>query len=195
MAAHESDDDVMQSLVQAAEVADAQGRGLPPVEKWEPDHCGAMDLVIRRDGSWWHEGTRITRDRLIKLFSRILRKDADGKTYLVTPVEKIEIEVEAAPFIAVRMDVSGTGEDQRIAFLTNFDEAVVAGPDHPIRVEPSEDGEPDPYVHVRGRLEALINRATFYDLAEYAVEGKDAQGRPVMGVWSKNVFFELGPKA
>ncbi|TGY87593.1 DUF1285 domain-containing protein [Marinicauda algicola] len=191
MAGSESDSDVMQSLVEAAE---AGGGGLPPVDRWNPEACGKMDLVIRRDGSWWHEGTRITRERLVRLFSRILRKDADGKTYLVTPVEKIEIEVEAAPFLAIRMDAEGEGKAQRIAFLTNMDEAVIAGPDHPIRVETGADGEPEPYVHVRGNLEALINRATFYDLAERAVEGEDAEGRKVMGVWSEGVFFPLGPK-
>ena len=190
MAHSDSEGDVMQSLIKAAERAEAGGSGLPPVEKWEPDHCGKMDLVIKRDGSWWHEGTRITRERLVRLFSTILRKDADEKTYLVTPGEKIEIEVEAAPFIAVRADISGEGQDQRVAFLTNFDDAVVAGRDHPIRV-----GEPEPYVHVRGRLEALINRATFYDLAEWAVEGEDEAGRKVMGLWSGGVFFPLGPKA
>ena len=192
MGRSQSDDDVMQSLVKAAE---GGGQGLPPVEKWNPDHCGKMDMVIRRDGSWWHEGTRITRERLVRLFSRILRKDENGKTYLVTPVEKIEIEVEAAPFIAIRLDVEGEGEDQKIAFLTNMGEAVIAGPDHPIRVEIGEDGEPEPYVHVRANLEALINRATFYDLAERAVEGRGKAGKPVMGVWSGGVFFELGPKA
>lgn len=192
MAGSESEDDVMQSLMQAAK---AGGSKMPPVDQWNPDHCGQMDMVIRRDGSWWHDGTRITRDRLVRLFSRILRKDADGKTYLVTPVEKIEIEVEAAPFIAVRLDAEGEGKEQQVAFLTNFDEAVIAGADHPIRVETGEDGEPEPFVHVRGNLEALINRATFYDLAELAVEGEDADGRPVMGVWSQGVFFALGPRA
>lgn len=192
MGRSQSEADVMQSLIAAAE---GGAQGLPPVEKWNPDHCGAMDMVIRRDGSWWHEGTRITRERLVRLFSRILRKDADGKTYLVTPVEKIEIEVEAAPFIAIRLDVEGSGQDQKIAFLTNMDDAVVAGPDHPIRVENGPDGEPEPFVHVRGNLEALINRATFYDLAELAVEGRDAGDRPVMGVWSHGVFFPLGARA
>lgn len=194
MAAPDSNQDAMQSLLKAAESAEA-GHGYPPVERWEPDYCGEMDLVIRRDGSWWHEGARIGRERLIRLFSRILRKDADGETYLVTPVEKIKIKVEAAPFLAVRIDASGDGRDQRIAFLTNMDDAVVAGPDHPIRVELSEDGEPDPYVHVRGRLEASITRAAFYDLAELAVPGEDADGAPVMGVWSRGAFFTLGPAA
>ncbi len=188
------DQNAMQSLMQAAESAAGEG-GYPPVERWEPDYCGEMDMVIRRDGSWWHEGTRIGRERMIRLFARILRKDTDGETYLVTPVEKIRIKVEAAPFLAVRVDAAGAGKDQRLAFLTNMDDALVAGPEHPLRVELGPDGEPEPYVHVRGRLEALITRAAFYDLAELAVEGEDKVGAPCMGVWSRGAFFPLGPRA
>jgi hypothetical protein len=184
----------MQSLIEAAESAAGEG-GYPPVERWEPDYCGEMDMVIRRDGSWWHEGVRIGREKLIRLFNRILRKDADGETYLVTPVEKIRIKVEAAPFLAVRVDAAGQGADRRIAFATNMDDLVVAGPDHPLRVETGADGAPEPYVHVRGRLEALITRAAFYDLAELAEPGEDESGAPVMGVWSRGVFFPVGPAA
>lgn len=192
MGAPDSEQDAMQSILKAAEAVD-NADGLPPVERWEPDYCGEMDMVIRRDGSWWHEGARIGREKLIRLFARILRKDADGETYLVTPVEKIRIKVEAAPFLAVRVDAQGEGKDQRLAFLTNMDDAVVAGPEHPIRVEIGPDGEPDPYVHIRGRLEALITRAAFYDLVEHAVPGEDDTGAPVMGVWSRGAFFPLGP--
>ncbi len=180
--------DAMQSLLEAAGQA---GSGLPPVERWNPPYCGEMDMVIRRDGSWWHEGTRIGRERLIRLFSRILRKDDDGTTYLVTPVEKIGIQVEAAPFLAVRVDAAGEGDMQKLVFLTNMDDHVVCGPDHPLRVETDpETGEPEPFVHVRGRLEALITRAAFYDLAELAVEHDGATG-----VWSGGVFFPLSPEA
>ncbi|XBQ15083.1 MAG: DUF1285 domain-containing protein [Oceanicaulis sp.] len=193
MATPEPDRNAMQSLIEAAE-SGGEG-GYPPVERWEPEYCGEMDMVIRRDGSWWHEGSRIGREKLIRLFSRILRKDQDGETYLVTPVEKIKIVVEAAPFLAVRLDAAGEGKDQRIAFATNMDDLVVAGPDHPLRVEIGPDGEPEPFVHVRGRLEALITRACFYDLAELAVEGEGPDGAPVMGVWSRGAFFPLGPKA
>lgn len=192
MAARLSNQNAMQSLIEAAEAASGEG-GYPPVDRWEPEYCGEMDMVIRRDGSWWHEGARIGREKLIRLFSRILRKDADGNTYLVTPVEKIQIKVEAAPFLAVRIDAAGEGQDQRIAFLTNMDDAVVAGPDHPLRVDLDPQGVPDPYIHVRGRLEALITRAAFYDLADLAVEGVDEAGAPCMGVWSRKVFYRLGP--
>ncbi len=192
MTTPQSGADVMQSLLKAAEQAEKGGRRLPPVENWHPEYCGEMDMEIRRDGSWWHEGTRIGRERLIRLFSTILRKDDDGETYLVTPGEKIRIKVEAAPFLAIRLEAEGEGREAKIAFETNMGDMVVAGPDHPIRVEAGEDGEPEPFIHVRGRLEALITRAAFYDLAELAVTGQDGD---TMGVWSGGVFFALGPKA
>lgn len=182
----------MQSLIAAAESASGEN-GYPPVHLWEPDYCGEMDMVIRRDGSWWHDGTRIGREKLIRLFSRILRKDADGETYLVTPVEKIKIKVDAAPFLAIRIEADGEGKDQRIAIATNMDDHVILGPDHALRVTYGEGEAPEPYVHVRGRLEALITRAAFYDLVELAVEGENSKGDTVLGVWSAGEFFKLGP--
>lgn len=176
--------DGMQSLIDAARKV---GDGLPPVERWHPEYCGEMDMVIRRDGSWWHEGTRIGREALVRLFARILRKDEDGETYLVTPVEKIRIEVEAAPFLAVRLDVAGEGKARKLIFTTNMDESVIAGPDHPLRMDFNADGEPEPFVHVRGRLEALLTRPCFYELAALAEPGPDG----MMGVWSEGVFFAL----
>lgn len=177
--------DPMQSLLDAAREA---GEGLPPVEKWHPEYCGEMDMVIKRDGSWWHEGTRITRDRLVRLFSTILRKDDDGIHYLVTPVEKIGIEVEVAPFIATRVDIVGEGEDQSLVFTTNMGDLAEAGPEHPVTVHvDAETGEPTPLVRVRGRLDALMARPVFYELAEVAVE-RDG----VMGVWSGGEFYPLG---
>ena len=161
-----------------------------PVERWNPDYCGEMDLVIKADGSWWHEGSRITRKGLVELFASVLRKDEDGRTYLVTPVEKLGIQVARAPFLAIRVDAMGAGQDQRLFFKTNLDETVEAGPDHPIRVETDPDTlEPDPYVRVRGRLDAAINRAVFYELVELAEE-VDGQ----LGVWAGGAFFPLGPK-
>ena len=178
--------DPMQSLLDAARAA---GEGLPPVDRWNPDYCGEMDLVIRRDGTWWHEGVRITRDRLVRLFSTILRKDDDGIHYLVTPVEKIGIRVEVAPFLAVRVDAAGEGRAQSLVFTTNVGDLAEAGPDHPldVSVDPAT-GEPTPLVRVRGRLDALLARPVFYELAELAVEH---EGR--MGVWSGGVFFPLEP--
>lgn len=164
--------------------------GERPVERWDPDYCGEMDMVIKADGSWWHEGSRITRQGLVELFASVLRKDEDGRTYLVTPVEKLGIQVERAHFLAIRVDATGTGDAQRLFFKTNLDETIEAGPDHPIRVETDPNTlEPDPSVTVRGRLEAAINRSVFYELVELAVE-KDG----VLGVWAAGTFFPLGPK-
>ena len=160
-----------------------------PVEKWNPTHCGDAGLEILRDGSWRHEGTRITRESLVRLFSTILRKDADGETYLVTPGEKIRVRVEDAPFLAVRVDrhvgPSGEARDQNLVFTTNVGDVAVAGPERPIRVsfDPAT-GEPRPYVLVRGRLEARILRAPFFELAEWAE-------RERLGVWSGGVCFPL----
>lgn len=188
MGSQRSDAGAMQSLLGAARSA---GKGLPPVERWHPEYCGEMDMVIRRDGSWWHEGTRIGRPALVRLFARILRKDEDGQTYLVTPVEKIRIGVEAGHFLAVRVDAVGEGHGQTLVFTTDHDEKIAAGPDHPLRIVFGEDGEPEPYVLVRGRLEALLTRPVFYELANLAVEGRAGHGRTCLGVWSGGMFFPL----
>lgn len=182
---HFSLQDLMDALADTSD-------GERPVERWNPDYCGEMDLVIKADGSWWHEGSRITRRGMVDLFASVLRKDEDGRTYLVTPVEKLGVQVERAHFLAIRVDAQnqGEGEAQRLFFKTNLDETVEAGPDHPIRVETDpETMEPDPYVGVRGRLEAAITRAVFYELVDLAVE-KDG----TLGVWAGGVFFPLGPK-
>jgi hypothetical protein len=168
---------------------------LPPVDSWNPQNCGDIDMAIRADGSWWHEGGRMNRERMVKMFSRILRKDEDGKTYLVTPYEKVVVDVEDAPFIAVRVDRAGeAGPQQALAFLTNVGDVAVAGPDNPIRVETdAETGEPAPYVLVRGRLEAKIARAAFYELVDIAEA--DPIDETVLGVWSQGVFFPIGAAA
>ncbi len=166
----------------------AAGRGLPPVERWNPKHCGEIDVRIARDGTWFHEGTPIGRKELVRLFSTILRKDADG-FHLVTPVEKMRIVVEDAPFLAVLLSAEGSGPTQRLTFITNVGDETVAGADNPIRVvtDPSTD-EPRPYVHVRKGLEARISRNVFYQLVELAVPGDSG----ILGVWSCGVFFPLG---
>ena len=164
---------------------------LPPVHQWNPDNCGDIGMEIRRDGSWWHEGIRITRQPLVDLFATILRKDEDGATYLVTPYEKVIVHVEDAPFIAIRADRVGEGSGQTLAFTTNLGDMVIAGPDHPIRVETDpETLEPRPYVLIRGRLEARIARPPFYELAEWAEERDGCYG-----VWSRDTFFPIGPVA
>jgi len=167
--------------------------GQRPVERWNPEYCGEMDMVIRADGSWWHEGSRITRRGLIDLFASILRKDVDGETYLVTPIEKIKIEVERAHFIAIRVDIEGEGKDQRLFFTTNLDEVFEVGEENPIRVETDADTlEPSPFVTVRGRLEAAMSRPVFYELVENAVEIEIPQGKQ-LGIYANRVFFPLGP--
>jgi hypothetical protein len=167
----------------AAAAKQAPGRGLPPVHLWNPAHSGEIDIRIATDGAWYHEGGRIGREAMVRLFSTILRKDPDG-IYLVTPVEKLKITVEDAPFVAVRVDREGEG----LRFTTNVGDEVVAGAENPIRVEVAEDGEPRPYVHVRRGLEALIARPVFYELVEM---GEDRGGR--LGVASNGAWFELGP--
>lgn len=165
----------------------AKGRSIPPVDKWNPPHCGPIPMRIARDGTWHYMGTPIGRPAMVRLFSTILRREPNGEHVLVTPVERVGIEVDDAPFVAVSLAVSGTGEDQVLTFLTSVGDTVVAGPDNPVRVaEDPATGEPSPYVLVRGRLEALIARAVFYDLAELAVtrNGRD-------GVWSGGAFFAL----
>ncbi len=167
--------------------------GQRPVEKWNPENCGEMDMVIKSDGSWWHEGSRITRQGLVSLFASILRKDEDGVTYLVTPVEKIAISVERAHFLAVRADIEDEGETQRIFITTNMDEVIEIGPANPLRVETDPmTFEPSPFVMVRGRLEASILRAVFYELVEYSVERNTPNGAQ-LGIFAGGTFFPLGP--
>jgi len=165
----------------------APGRGLPPVHLWNPAHCGEIDIVIKRNGLWYHEGSPIGREALVRLFSTVLRKDPDG-VYLVTPVEKMKITVEDAPFIAVRVDSAG----EALRFTTNVGDEVDAGPEHKIRVETdAATGEPRPYLHVRRGLEALIARPVFYELVEMAEERETEEG-PRLGVVSNGVWFSIG---
>ena len=170
----------------AAAAKQAPGRGLPPVHLWNPPNCGEIDIVIRRDGLWFHEGTPIGREPLVRLFSTVLRKDEDG-IYLVTPVEKLKITVEDAPFIAIRVDRDG----EALRFTTNVGDEVEAGPDNPIRVEmDAQTGEPRPYLHVRRGLEALIARPVFYEMVEMAREHEG-----LMAVNSNGAWFTVGPLA
>lgn len=171
----------------------SDGSGLPPVDKWHPEYCGDMDLIIKSDGSWWHDGSRITRAPLIKLFSTILRKDEDGETYLVTPGEKIKIKVERGHFLATRVDIEGAGQDQRVFFKTDQNETVELSAERPLRVQTDPKTlEPEPYIGVRGRLEAALTRAVFYELVDHAVERETPEG-PQLGLYARGKFFPLGP--
>lgn len=169
----------------------AAGRTLPPVENWHPAHCGEIDIRIARDGTWFHQGSPIGRHALVRLFSTILRKDDDG-IHLVTPGEKMRIQVDDAPFVAVLMDVKGTGRDQKLIFTTNVGDETIADAQNPIRVETdAQTGEPSPYVHVRKGLEALIARSVFYQLADLAIPG-EGRHQGFLGVWSGGEFFPIG---
>ena len=181
------------SLQDLLEALKSTEEGERPVENWNPSHCGEMDMVIKSDGTWWHEGSRITRQKLVKLFASILRKDADGITYLVTPVEKIAIKVERAHFVATRVDAEGEGKSQRLFFTTNMEDVIEAGEDNPIRVETDNSTlEPSPFIGVRGRLEASLARTVFYELVDLAVTEQMEDGE-VLGVWANEIFFPLGP--
>ncbi|WP_210528932.1 DUF1285 domain-containing protein [Rubellimicrobium arenae] len=172
-----------------AHAARAEGRrGPPPVHLWNPPHCGDIDMRIARDGTWFYLGTPIGRPAMVRLFSSILRKDPEGYV-LVTPVEKVGITVDDAPFVAVDVEA----RDGALTFRTNVDEEVTAGPDHPIRVVRAPGtGEPSPYLLVRRNLEALIDRKTFYRLVDLGeVAGHD--GRDWFGLRSQGAFFPIIP--
>jgi hypothetical protein len=169
------------------------GKGLPPVERWNPPFCGDIDMEIRRDGTWFYLGTPIGRMPLVQLFSTVLRKDEDGNTYLVTPVERVGIRVADAPFVAVEMNVRGSGDEQVITFRTNVGDVVEAGPDHPMRfVDEDETGGLKPYVLVRGRLEALVARPVMYELVEHGEE-IEIGGRLMFSVRSKGEIYPIMP--
>jgi hypothetical protein len=163
-------------------------KGPAPVEQWDPPYCGDIGLRIRSDGVWLYRDSPIGRPALVKLFAGVLRKDADGRHYLVTPVERIDVGVADAPFLAVEMEVRGRGEAQTLIFRTNVDDIVEVGPEHPLRfaVEPGSGGL-RAYLLVRGRLEALVTRALIYDLVDLA----EASEAGAFGLRSGGAFFAL----
>ncbi|ANC02490.1 MULTISPECIES: DUF1285 domain-containing protein [Pseudomonas] len=166
-------------------------KGLPPVHLWNPDFCGDIDMRIARDGTWYYLGTPIGRKPMVRLFSTIIRRDGDDY-FLVTPVEKVGIRVDDAPFVAVSLEVEGSGEQQVLRFTSNVEDQVEAGPDHPIRVETDPTThEPSPYLLMRSNLEALIHRNVFYQMVELAVP-RVIDGEEWLGVWSGGVFYPIG---
>ncbi|NBR88846.1 MAG: DUF1285 domain-containing protein [Rhodobacteraceae bacterium] len=177
------------SIATAARMA-AQGKGLPPVEKWNPPFCGDLDIRISRDGTWFYLGTPIGRPELARLFSTILKREGE-KYFLVTPVEKVGIQVDDAPFLAVDFEATGAGEAQVLRFTTSIGDKTTASSENPIRVvrDPAS-GEPSPYVHVRRGLEALIDRKSFYRLVEIG-----AHHEGWFGLWSSGAFFPVIPSA
>ena len=173
--------------------AAASGKGLPPVDKWNPDFCGDLDMEIKADGTWFYMGTPIGRQPLVRLFSTVLRKDADDKTYLVTPVEKVGIRVEDAHFLAVEVNVSGEGDDQTMTFRTNVGDIVEASAENPLRFVVDEtNGGLKPYLLVRGRLEALLARPVMYELVGHG-EDVTIDGEVMFAVRSKGKVFPIMP--
>ncbi len=182
-------DDAFSALLRAA-----RSEGYPPVERWNPPYCGEIDIRIASDGTWYHEGRPIRRRELVKLFSRVLRRDRDGHVYLVTPVEKMRITVDDAPLHVAQMEVTGRDREQRILLRTLTDDIVPVNADHPLTMRPAPRGdERRPYVRVRGRLDAVLLRPVYYELARLLAEGRDEAGRACWGVWSAGHFFPLHP--
>ena len=174
------------SRIDFAELTRLAAGGRPPVETWDPPHCGHSFMRIARDGSWHHEGRPIARPALVSLFASILRREPDGRFVLVTPVEKLDIDVEDCPFVAVEVKSEGKGEDRRLAFRLNSGEIVIAGPDHTLAVDSGETG-PLPRLEVRGGLEARIARPVYYELVALALN----EGADPPGLWSDGRFFAL----
>jgi hypothetical protein len=170
---------------------DARRKGPPPVERWNPAYCGEIDMRIAADGSWHYMGSPINRPALVRLFSTVLRKDPE-RYVLVTPVERVGIIVEDAPFVAVEMAVTGEGENRQVAFRTNVDDLVQVGPDHPLRFDQDVHGGVKPYVKVRGELWARVTRALAHDLIALGEE-RGADGEAVFGVAVEGSFFPIAP--
>lgn len=178
----------------AATIKAASKKGPPPVHLWNPPFCGDLDMRIARDGTWWYLGTPIGREALVRLFSSILKREGD-RYYLVTPVEKVGIRVDDAPFVAVDFDVEGTGAGQSVTFTTHVGDTATAGPDHPLRVDrDAVTGEPSPYVLIRADLWALIDRKSFYRLIDLCAHAPH-QGEDWFGLWSGGQFFPVIPSA
>lgn len=159
-----------------------------PVDKWDPPYCGDIGLQIASDGTWSYQGSDIGRPALVKLFATVLKREEDGRYFLVTPVEKIDVAVADAPFLAVEMEVRDEGRDQLLIFRTNLDDVVTCDGEHPLRFAEEKGGDGlKPYVRVRGGLDALVARSVTYDLLELAEE----DGAGGVGIWSGREFFPI----
>lgn len=172
------------SLAELQKLADE--RRLPPVERWNPERCGHSGMRIARNGTWYHDGAPIRRPAMVRLFSTVLRREPDGRHVLVTPVEKLEIDVESTAFRAVEMTTEGDGDDRRIAFRLDSGDVVILGAEHPLSIIETEHG-PSPRVLVRHGLEAELARSVYYELAELAL----AEAHQPPGIWSNGVFFNF----
>ena len=176
-----------QTLAALASAIEQRG-GPPPVDRWNPPHCGNSDMRIARDGTWFYRGSPIARPAMVRLFSTVLRREADGSHVLVTPVEKLTIDVESTAFRATQMTMEGEAEKRRVGLTLDSGDALIVGPDHPLTVIDTPDG-PSPRVAVRFGLEAELARPLYYELAEIAL----ADGHDPPGIWSDGQFFPLAP--
>jgi uncharacterized protein len=175
------------SLADLAKAIEERG-GPAPVDQWHPSHCGDSEMRIARDGSWYHQGSPINRPAMVRLFSTVLRREPDGSHVLVTPVEKLSIEVESTAFRATQMTMAGEGDQRRIGLTLDSGDALIVGPDHPLKVTDTPEG-PSPRVAVRFGLQAELSRPLYYELADIAL----AEGHNPPGVWSDGAFFALIP--
>jgi len=175
------------SLAELAKAIEGRG-GPPPVNRWNPDHCGHSGMRIARDGSWYHESRLISRPAMVRLFASVLRREPDGSHVLVTPVEMLTIDVETTAFRATQMTMAGEGQSRRIGLTLDSGDALIVGPGQPLTIVDTPEG-PSPRVAVRFGLEAELVRPLYYELAEIAL----AEGHNPPGVWSDGAFFPLVP--
>lgn len=164
-------------------------RRLPPVDRWNPEECGHSEMRIARDGTWYHQGSAINRPEMVRLFSTVLRRESDGRHMLVTPQEKLEIDVDVTAFRAVDMTIEGCGRDQTIAILLDSGDAVILGPEHPLSIVETSEGV-SPRIGVRHGLEAELSRPIYYELADLALADEGGH----LGIWSQGTFFSLEPR-
>ena len=187
------EDQAPYSLLAALEKV--KDKGKPPIELWDPVNVKDIDMEVKANGDWYYMGTPIKRQRLVHLFASVLRREADGDYYLVTPAEKCRIRVTDVPFQALLMTVSGEGEKQVLTITTNMAETVEIGPDHELRFEvDAATGEPSPYVHIRGDLEARLNRSVYYQISELLAE-RSIDGIEWLGIWSSGHYFPVIQKS
>ena len=165
-------------------------KGLPPVDKWNPPFCGDIDLKILRDGRWMYMGTEIKRPAMVRLFSTILRLDSDGEYYLVTPVEKVRIQVEDTPFLIVSMDKLKKENKTSLIFYTSLKDEIILTKKNPISIEVNDKNEPSPYILVRNNLRGLISRSVYYELIEYAQE-RTIEDKNFLTIESNNEIFKM----
>ena len=165
-------------------------KSLPPIEKWNPPFCGDIDMTISKSGKWYYMGSEIKRPAMVKLFSGILRLESDNSYYLVTPVEKVRIQVEDAPFVAVAITKKQSEGTNTVTFRTNLNDEIVLSKENPLSIEIKKNDEPSPYITVRNNLRALISRSVFYELVDLA-ETIPIDGVPYLAIKSKGEIFKI----